>query len=145
MTGCLYLLLSVFLAAAAVQDLRQRSISSRLLLTGTVLSILIRLFTDHLSFIFILTVAADLFLPALLLFPLFLIRALGAGDIRICMLISCGIGFPAAFRIIYLAFVLGCVRYLLFRAGRRMRQREPFAWTFLLSFLIFILFCKGGS
>ena len=138
MTAVRYLLLMTILILSTVQDFREHRISSRLLLTGMLSEILIRLYEDHISISFLCSVMADLLLPFILLFPLFILHALGAGDIRLCSLISCSIGFLNALSVIYLAFVLGTIRFLVTFPKRKFFRGEPFAWTFLTAFFLFL-------
>ena len=141
MTGCRYVLLLVILIIGMLQDFRQQHISSRLILIGMLSGFLLRFYTDSITISTAVCLAADITLPVLALFPLFLSRALGAGDIKLCGLIGCLVGTPASFIVIYLAFSLGSVRYLIYLLifrKRRRRQQEPFAWTFPPALLIYL-------
>ena len=136
MTGCRYVLLLAILVIGMIQDFWRQRISSRLILIGLLSGILFRFYMDHLSVAVAVCIFADFMLPVLILFPLFLIRALGAGDIKLCSLIGCWIGFPESFTVIWLAFVLGSLWYLVTFPCRRSRQAEPFAWTFAAAVLL---------
>ena len=153
MTGCRYVLLLDILIIGMFQDFRQQRISSRLILIGILSGFLLRFYTDSITISTAVCLAADIILPILALFPLFLLRALGAGDIKLCSLIGCLAGTPASFIVIYLAFALGSIRYLIcpliFRKRRR-RQQEPFAWTFPPALLIYLIIqmipaLRGGT
>lgn len=139
-----YLLLTGILILSTIQDFREHRISSRLLLAGALSEILIRLIENHFRISFLCSAAADLLLPMIILFPLFFIDALGAGDIKLCSLISAGIGFMNALSVIYLALCLGTAWFLITLPAREPFRREPFAWTFLFAFILFMR-QQGGS
>ncbi len=75
------LMFSFILALAVWQDMRERRVDNRLILMGLSLGLIHRLHL-HESFNFF-SIILDAGLPVIFLFPLFLTRILGAGDVKL--------------------------------------------------------------
>lgn len=93
-------------------DLKSYKISNHLIIFGLIIGILFNFFeygwtSISISFLGIL-------LPILLLFPLFLIKALGAGDIKLFSVLGSFYGVTYVFKIIVAAFIIGAVMSLVY-------------------------------
>lgn len=137
-----------FLAQAVRQDLTEQRVANGLLLFGTAAGFVFRLVcpvsfrADR--------YLADLILPILILFPLFLLRILGAGDLKLYSMISGFLGFHLTAELIFLSFLLGAaagiVQDLLqkkVRFEKRSFATEIFAAAMLLGIRSLIR-CRTG-
>lgn len=100
------------LLLAVRMDLKSYKISNYLILCGLVPGILFNFLKYGWTGISLWF--PGILLPVLLLFPLFLIKALGAGDIKLFSLIGSFYGTSYVFKSIVTAFVLGAVMSLIY-------------------------------
>ncbi|MCM1105409.1 MAG: A24 family peptidase [Blautia sp.] len=92
---------------AVVQDYRSMKISNRLILTGLVLSLVFGIILGRTSeLIYIL---GNIFFPVILLYLLYLIGVLGAGDIKLFSVIGGFTDVRTLTRCIFAAFIAGAV------------------------------------
>lgn len=127
-------LLAVLLLLAALWDLRKGKVPNLLILVGFILG-LGRLFLGQ-GVNHIFAYLPGILLPPLLLFPLFYIDTLGAGDIKLFSLIGCFLPSKETFSCILISFFLGAVfsLILLLYQGRLISRME-YAINFLLDCL----------
>lgn len=94
------------MAASVAGDVRAEKIPNGVLATGVLLYLAGALW--HRSFPEALPgFLAGAFLPFLLLFPLFLLRMLGAGDVKLLMVVGALVGWPGSLMTLALAFLYG--------------------------------------
>ena len=95
------------LTAAAWMDIRTNKISNRLIGVGLFLGYIRNLieYGWHGSIYFLIQIS----LPVVIFYLLFLMRALGAGDIKLFSVISSCIGLHSLLKIIIFSFLLGAV------------------------------------
>lgn len=93
------------LATAAWMDLRTRKISNRLILSGWMLGCIRNLLEYGWkgSIYFLIQIS----LPVLMFYLLFLMRALGAGDIKLFSVISSCIGIKGLLKVVFFSFLAG--------------------------------------
>lgn len=99
--------LLILLFLAAVNDIRTSRISNRLILAGFGMGILFRLWEEGPIGIFIFFIHA--IVPIIFLFILFLMRVLGAGDIKLFSIISSICGFREWIGCVTAAFIIGAI------------------------------------
>lgn len=116
-----------FTLLAMIQDIRTFRISNRLILYGIASGFFIHLLQFNL--LSILSWFSGLLVPIILLFPLFYIRALGAGDIKLFSVIACFIGPSSCFPIILLSF-FSCAFLSLIRLLRKGILISRYHWLF---------------
>lgn len=121
-------LLAGFLLAAVFSDVATRKIPNRLILVGIVTGLLAQAFLP----------GGDGFLSALkgllfgfgLFLPLYLLRVMGAGDVKLMAMVGCFTGSPAIFGVVLCALLAGGVLSLMFsmkmKASRRMLANVKF-------------------
>ena len=116
-------LLAILVASAsAVMDLRSDRIDNLWLLTGAFLALAAHLTAGRAKSLPDYILGA--FLPVILLFPLFLIRVLGAGDIKLFSVLGLFMGTHAVLHLILRSFAAGAVLALFLLVTRRIvRQR----------------------
>ena len=104
--GLTYRVFPVFILAAGgmLQDLRSGKISNIWILAGFVCSIFSMLFEPSIS---VKSYFAGLFLPMVLLWPLFLFRMIGAGDIKLISCLGCFLGMSDVLRLLLWTTLLG--------------------------------------
>lgn len=100
------------LLLAVITDLRSYKISNHLILTGIITGILFDLYEYGQAGISLWL--PGILLPVILLFPLFLIKALGAGDIKLFSVIGSFYGAAYVLKSIAAAFILGAVMSLIY-------------------------------
>lgn len=98
---CLILLLSL----ALKQDLKSYKIPNATILVGYLLSLLF--FLQDYEWTGLYKWVGSMTLPILILFPLFVIKALGAGDIKLFSVIGGFFGITYVINLIAIAFVIG--------------------------------------
>ncbi len=99
--------LLVLLFLAAVSDIRTSRISNRLVLAGLGMGILFRLWEEGPIGVF--TFFIHVTVPIIVLFILFLMRVLGAGDIKLFSVISGICGFREWIGCVAAAFIIGAI------------------------------------
>lgn len=90
---------------AVVQDLRSNKISNRLILAGLVLSVVFGILLGRTSEI--LCILGNIFFPVIVLYLLYLLGVLGAGDIKLFSVIGGFTDFETLIRCIIASFVAG--------------------------------------
>jgi prepilin peptidase CpaA len=140
--------LAALLLAAVVTDLRSRRIPNRLVITGLALAIVVHATA-------LMTGASPLAGPAwwspvaglltagLALMPLYLLRACGAGDVKLMAMAGAFLGAPAALRAVLFTLLAGGVLSIVFMLGRGVAAQ---AWD-NLRFLTtdWLLRLRGGG
>ena len=99
------------LVLAARSDLKSNRISNRLILTGLAGGFIYRIGTEGTSGI--VTFLLHIMIPVILLFLLFLMRALGAGDIKLFSLISSICSYKELVYCVAASFVIGACMALI--------------------------------
>lgn len=100
---CLIFLLLV----ALKQDIKSYKIPNSIILIGYILSFLF--FHQEYEWTSIFIWAGGIILPILILFPLFFIKALGAGDIKLFSVIGGFFGISYVVNVMVISFVIGAV------------------------------------
>jgi len=101
------LMLLVFLSCAVYTDMTQTRISNRLIVFGLILGFIFRLWLEGLIGVFFFVV--NIFIPVILLFLLFQMRALGAGDIKLFSMLGAFISTEQLLKLMVLAFCVGAL------------------------------------
>lgn len=121
-------LLAGFLLAAVFTDMASRKIPNKLVLAGMVVGLLAQAFLP----------GGDGFLSALkgllfgfgLFLPLYLLRVMGAGDVKLMAMVGCFTGSPAIFGVVLCTLLAGGVLSLAFslkmKAVRQMLRNSIF-------------------
>ena len=121
-------LLTGLLLAAVFTDMVSRKIPNRLVFTGMIVGILVQA----------LLLGGDGFLSAFkgflfgfgLFFPLYLLRVMGAGDVKLMAMVGCFTGSPAIFGVMLCTLLAGGVLSLIFsikiKAFRQMLDNVKF-------------------
>ncbi len=110
--------LSTLLFVAAVGDMRTGRIRNRLILTGLGIGLFYQIWEEGLFGIIIFLVQVTI--PVIILFLLFLMRVLGAGDIKLFSIIYGICGLQEGMTCIAIAFVIGAA----FSVVRMIRQKN---------------------
>lgn len=123
-----------FVIAAVITDWRFQKISNRLIVVGLTTGLIRRLLLEGAKGLFI--GAIQISLPVIILYPLFLIGALGAGDIKLFSLIGGFVNFKELTVCVIAAFVIGAVWSLLkliFNGFlvQSVKQGIVYLWNFL--------------
>lgn len=92
--------------AAVVQDYRSMKISNRLILAGLVLSLVFGILGRTSEFLYIL---GNIFFPVIVLYLLYLIGVLGAGDVKLFSVIGGFTDFKTLTSCMLAAFIAGAV------------------------------------
>ena len=145
-------LLAGLLAAALWHDLRTRRIPNRLVLWGTVGGVLLNsmlpagagLFQPPLGGLGLLQSLAGAAAGLALLLPMYLLRALGAGDVKLMAMCGAFLGPDAVLEAALLTFLCGGVLALAAAlAGQRLRQVLKNTYHMMLGALLHSL--AGGA
>ena len=102
-----YLILSGFLICAVYTDMTQTRISNRLIVLGLVLGIFFRIMTE--GYMGVLFFVVNIFIPVILLYLLFQLRVLGAGDIKLFSMLGAFISTEQLLSLMVLAFCVGAL------------------------------------
>lgn len=103
----MYLILLGFLFCAVYTDMTQTRIRNRLIAFGLFIGLVFRLWQEGSIGVFIYVV--NIFIPVILLFLLFQIRALGAGDIKLFSMLGAFISTEQLLKVMVLAFCIGAL------------------------------------
>ncbi len=101
------LILLVILLAAMYSDIKTHRISNRLILVGAIICLLQAVGGGQ--SVKLLQVIINLSIPVIILYLLYLIRVIGAGDVKLLSLISGFMGIGFFFKVALVAFVVGAV------------------------------------
>lgn len=132
-TGMLLLLL----IAAAVSDYRTHRIPNWLVLAGVLFGVIYNAVQPQFPSDTILFPLAGLGVGLLLFLPLYLVRAMGAGDVKLLAMVGAFLGAAATFRAALASMVVGGVLSILFVLvwGTAPRMFHNLASLFQLGFL----------
>lgn len=97
---------------AVYQDLKSYKIKNHTILLGFVLGLLINLI--EVGCTGILIYIPGIFIPILILFPLFLFKTLGAGDIKLFSVIGGFYGISYTLKIIIVSFIIAAIMSLIY-------------------------------
>ena len=121
-----FLLLAALLLVAACIDAYRWRIPNKLTFGGSLSAFLIGLFEPGSAGQALMASAAGLALGFAVMLPLYLLRALGAGDVKLMAMVGAFLGAPHAAGAALLVFITGGVAALLWVLNRR-------AWSALLA------------
>ena len=115
--------LAALLVAAVVTDLNSRRIPNLLVVAGLALAFLLHMFAwaagqPELSGLYLWSPLAGLLAGGLALLPLYLLRACGAGDVKLMAMVGAFVGAPAALAAALATLVAGGLLSLVFMLGR---------------------------
>ena len=102
-----FIVLVILLLLATVSDFKTYHIPNKLILSGLVLSFYFQFLRG--SFLSVLNCLGILFLVCIVFLPIYYIRAIGAGDIKLFAMISCFLGMKQGMQVIVVAFIIGGV------------------------------------
>lgn len=97
--------LIILLILATVSDFKTYRIPNKLILSGLVISFFFQFFKG--SFLSVLYCFGTLILVCVVFLPIYFIRAIGAGDIKLFAMITCFIGMKQGLQVIIVAFMIG--------------------------------------
>lgn len=97
--------LIILLLLATVSDFKTYRIPNKLILSGLVISFYFQFLRG--SFFSLLYCFGILFLVCIVFLPIYYIRAIGAGDIKLFAMISCFLGMKQGMQVIIVAFIIG--------------------------------------
>lgn len=121
-------LLAGFLLAAVFTDVAVRKIPNRLVLAGMTVGLLVQAFWPGSDGI--LSALKGLLFGFGLFLPLYLLRVMGAGDVKLMAMVGCFTGSPAIFGVVLCTLLAGGVLSLMFslkiKAFRRMLANVKF-------------------
>ncbi len=100
----------LLLITAVAMDVRKGRISNRLICLGTISGILIRIWESGIEGLILSVI--QIFIPVIVLFLLFLMRALGAGDIKLFSLIGSIWNLKVLCSCMFFSFLAGAVMSL---------------------------------
>lgn len=101
----------LLLAAAVIFDLKKRKVPNFLIVAGLILGMICQLYTSGIQGLGVFV--GNVVFPILILYLLFLIRALGAADIKLFSMIGGCTGFSFLIQCIIISFIIGAVFSLL--------------------------------
>ena len=97
--------LIILLVLATVSDFKTYQIPNKLILSGLVISFFFQFFQE--SFLSVLYYFGTFILVCVVFLPIYYIRAIGAGDIKLFAMITCFIGMKQGIQVIIVAFIIG--------------------------------------
>lgn len=103
----MYLILLGFLLRAVYTDMTQTRISNRLIVLGLILGLLFRITAE--GRMGVLFFVVNIFIPVILFYLLFQMRALGAGDIKLFSMLGAFISTEQLWKLMVLAFCLAAL------------------------------------
>ena len=105
--GVRYLILIGLLLYAVYMDMTRTIISNRLVIVGFILGLVLRIFGEGRAGILVYIV--NISSPVILLYLLFHLRALGAGDIKLFSMVGVFVSTEQLLQIMVMAFLTGAV------------------------------------
>ncbi len=114
-------LLAGFLLAAVFTDMKARKVPNRLVLAGIVIGLLAQAFL--LDGEGIVSALKGLAFGFGLFLPLYLLRVMGAGDVKLMALVGCFTGSPAIFGVVLCTLLAGGVLSLVFALKLKMARQ----------------------
>ena len=128
------MLLLCLLVLAAVEDVRSGKVSNRLIATGLMTGVFVQIYERRVCGVYYFL--GNISIPVILLYLLFQMRVLGAGDIKLFSMLGSLLTFQELCRcLIYTFFVAGAGSILFLAADKRRWQRLQYAVWYLLLFL----------
>jgi prepilin peptidase CpaA len=132
------LLLAALLLAAVISDLRERRIPNRLVVVGLCVAVLLHLGVQWagkptLAGSAFWSPLVGLLAGGLALMPLYLLRACGAGDVKLMAMVGAFIGAPTALRAVLFTLLAGGILSLIFMLGRGVARQALENIRFLLT------------
>ena len=103
----MYLILLLLILIAVYTDMTKTVISNRLIIVGFVFALFFRIFGEGKTGILVYVI--NISIPVILLYLLFCMHALGAGDIKLFSMIGAFITTEQLSQIMVMAFVVGAV------------------------------------
>lgn len=145
-----YLVLLFLVVVAVFTDMTQTRISNRLIVAGLLLGLILRIIGE--GWIGILVFIVNISIPVVLLYPLFCLRALGAGDIKLFSVVGAFLTMQQLFEVLWLSFVaaalLGILKIVCGRCRYGFRQGKltqiHFSPAIGIAYLISIWRCING-
>lgn len=144
------MLLLLFLILAVAEDVRKMKISNRLIVSGLVLGLAFRLFGEGITGMlhFLLNIS----IPVILLFLLYHMHVIGAGDIKLISVVSSFFSWNQTAALVMVAFftaaVFGLLKkiFLIFTAGHPWNSRTTihFSSFILIGYLTVVWRCIVG-
>lgn len=125
------LLLGLILIPAVRADVSSEKIPNQWILAGWGMGILYQIFYTGMKGVFCGLLGA--LFPILVLFLFFMLRVLGAGDIKLLSAVGTFYGIYPMIRLLFLVFVVGAVLSLLYMLKNRIfLKRFSYLWNFIL-------------
>lgn len=115
--------LVVLLVIAAVIDARTYRIPNRLTVGGMVFGLAYNAITSAAWIDGLLGAAAGLGVGLLVLLPVYLLRVMGAGDVKLMAMVGAFVGFPDIFHAVLYSLVVGGIAAIGFALHRRAFRR----------------------
>lgn len=138
-----YIFLSVFLLAALITDLRSGRIPDVLSLTVLLLALIPRLVSGNAKEVIPCILTAALLMISML--PLFMLRALGGGDVKFCAALGAWLGLRETYLLLFTALVIAAAMglVLIARKKRYIRFAVPLTVAAVVRVGITVLGLKG--
>lgn len=139
-----YLILLGLLVCAVYTDMTQTRISNRLIVLGVLLGFFFRIMTEgHMGVLFFVV---NISIPVILLYLLFQMRALGAGDIKLFSMLGTFLSTEQLLRLMGLAFCIGALlgickiiyQFIFLKAEVGKLTQIHFSPAILIAYLIII-------
>lgn len=105
-------ILSFIILLGVFQDIKSFKIRNYTILIGLTTGILFNLNEVGLKEIYIFLIA--MIIPVIILFPLFLFKVLGAGDIKLFSVVGCYLGISTVIQVIIISFFAGAILSVLY-------------------------------
>lgn len=144
------MILLVIFVSAVVTDFRERRISNRLMALGLVIGLILRILGE--GGIGIVHFLVNISIPVILLFLLFQLRALGAGDIKLFSVVGGFLELRQLFAVMIVAFiaasVIGLGKLLYHRLSAKKKDGNKtlihFSLAILIGYVVVVWGCAIG-
>ncbi len=144
------MILLVIFVSAVVTDFRERRISNRLMALGLVIGLILRILGE--GGIGIVHFLVNISIPVILLFLLFQLRALGAGDIKLFSVVGGFLELRQLFAVMIVAFiaasVIGLGKLLYHRLSAKKKDGNRtlihFSLAILIGYVVVVWGCAIG-
>ena len=144
------MILLVIFVSAVVTDFRERRISNRLMALGLVIGLILRILGE--GGIGIVHFLVNISIPVILLFLLFQLRALGAGDIKLFSVVGGFLELRQLFAVMIVAFiaasVIGFGKLLYHRLSAKKKDGNRtlihFSLAILIGYVVVVWGCAIG-
>lgn len=146
----MYLIVLLLLLIAVYTDMTSTIISNRLIIVGFILALLFRIFGEGKAGVLIYIV--NISIPVSLLYLLFCLHVLGAGDIKLFSMVGAFLTTEQLLELIMMAFFAGAVLGMIKLAYKRIVSgyvpleltQIHFSPAILIAYLISIWRCVNG-